>query len=859
MFCQSNPDWLNKEIYIGSDSPSVKSIFDVIVDEYQIPLAFNDDIIPFKKRIILEKHKYYRLSVILSKVCQNEKLDYLVRGDQVFIKYYNRPLSEYKYSLYGLVKDSASGEVLIGATIYVDSLKIGVISNSYGQYSLSLPHGLHRVKVSYVGYESIDIQLDLKKNEYVSLRLVPKPIELGQVLVDDINYTDLSSINILTGTNRMDMELMGNIPYLGEVDVVQSALLLPGINNIGEGLSGINVRGGASDQNLVMLDEAVIYNANHFYGLISVFNPDIVQDVEIVKGDFAAKYGGRNSSLIHVRQREGSDNEFHLSGGVGLITSRLTAEGPIVNQKLNYLISARSTFWDYILPATTSSTLNTIRTNFNDFNLNLKYNINRRNKVYVSGYYGNDRNNFGVGTSQRWGNRTFSIRWNKLMAKRHFFNLTSYYTQYKYVSLNENELSSFVGESNIRDAAVKVDLTSYFDPKNILEYGSQIIYHKLNPGKRTPLQGSGQNEISLPSEEGLESSVYLSYEKQITNKVSGYLGVRLSSFYNFGKNDQIVISENISLYDTLQSNLDETNILYVNWLPRMIFKYQFNEQTSLKLGYFETIQYLHLLSPTTTPSSSDIWDISSVGVEPTLMRQFSIGAYRYFPFLDFNGSVEFFHRRQYNTIDFKNGANVLFNEFIETEILKGEERVFGMEIFAKKSFGKLKGWLSYTLSKAEKRVPGNGISEGINNGNYFPADNDRTHDFAITGVYQLNNRLSLSSSFVYYTGRPYSFPDKKYEVQGILVPNYPDRNLDRLEDYHRIDISATLKGRKNKKNGKPRKFESSWVFTLYNAYARRNAQDYFFTYSSEDVTKPQVQKVSILGSAIPSITYNFRL
>ena len=853
---QSN--WLGTPILLDVDNPSVKKVFTIMMEEHSIPLSYSDDLVPLKKQLFLEKDRTYTVAQILSAVCQDENLDFFSRYGQVYIKYYDRPLSEYTYTVYGLVKDQKSGEPLIGATVFVDSLNIGVLSNAYGLYSLTLPRGDYTINASYLGYEINSESVKLTGNRHVTFKMIPKVIQMGNVVVDDLDYRELKSINVLSGTNRLDMEMVGDIPYLGEVDVFQSSLLLPGINNIGEGLSGVNVRGGAADQNLILLDEAVIYNANHFFGLISVFNPDAVQDVEIIKGDLPAKYGGRNSSIMHIRQKEGNENEFHLSGGLGLITSRLMAEGPIVPERINYLVSARSTFWNFLLNNVNDSRLDNVRASFQDINAKVRYNVNYKNKVYVSAYMGNDANKFNLGTRQNWGNRAISMRWNKIMAKKHLFNATGYFTQYRYVVTGERDDAEFVGESKITDLAAKFDVTSYFNPKNIMEYGGQVIFHRLSPGIRTPGPGSAANPLQLPIERGLEPSIYASYEKQLSNRWTAYLGGRLSSFYNYGDADVLKYNPSLSQYDTLSSTAGQSAIWYMDILPRALLKYQISSDMSIKMGYFQAVQYMQLLSNTLSPAYWDTWDMSGRGMLPTRTRQASLGMYKYFEELDFNASAELYIKDLDNTVEFRNGANLSFNQFVETELLNGKERVFGLELFAKKTFGKLKGWVSYTLSKAEKRIPGNEVWPSVNGGNYFPSDFDRRHDFAITGVYQLNTRLSLSSNFVFYTGRPYSFPDQKYEVDGVLVPNYPDRNHQRLDNYHRMDLSATLAGKPLKKDGSHRNFESSWVFSLYNLYARKNTQDYLFTYREDDSTKPEIQRLYMLGTVIPSITYNFR-
>ncbi len=854
---------LDKVILIEYNNITVRKVLEKVLPDEGIQVAYLDNIIPLKKRLPLEKGGKYTVEEILIEVCRNEELAYEELEGQLILRYYDRPESEYEYTVYGRVKDAETGEVLLGATVYVQSIRSGVATNGYGVYSMTLPSGHQELIISFVGYKPKPVPLDLKRNVHVDIALDPMPVKLDEVTVDETDIMEMKAVNILSSSNRFDMGMVADIPYLGEVDVFQGSVLLPGITNLGEGVSGVNVRGGSADQNLILLDEAVVYNANHFFGLVSVFNPDNVQDVEILKGDLPARYGGRNSSVMHIRQKEGNASKFGLSGGVGLITSRLMVEGPMLNQSASYLVSGRSTFWDIFLRNSRNPDLNDIRANFQDLNFKTKFNLADNNRLYFSGYWGNDSNKFGTEALQRWGNRVMAVRWNNIVKDKHFFNLTANFSRYQYRVIDESEFAEFVGESKISDATLKFDMTTYLNPRNLLDYGASVVYHIMKPGERIPGPGSGENEVSLPTEYGLEPAVFFSSENQITKNMTTSIGMRVTGFYNTGQADiyeyQPGQPKSVdTITDTLEVGSKEARYTDVKFLPRLSMKYQVGRDLSIKAGYFHTVQYMHLLSNTISPSSSDIWKISGRYLEPTLMRQGTIGLYKYFRKLDFTASVEVYHKQLDNVVELKDGANLLFNPALETEILSGQGRVTGMEWFAKKSFGKLKGWVAYTLSRAQTKVAGPFPEETINDGAYYASDFDRTHDVAVTAIYDFNDRLSLASNFVYFTGRPFSFPDSKYSLDGIMVPDFIDRNQNRLDNYHRLDISATLRNKQIKRNGEPKKFESSWVFSVYNVYSRKNTQSYFFTTSEEDPQISQVQRLSVIGFAFPTVTYNFR-
>ncbi|UXP31372.1 TonB-dependent receptor [Reichenbachiella agarivorans] len=841
----------------------MRTLLERVLPAHNISISYHDNIVPLDKSIVFDS-KITRLKFILTKICENENLNYEVVNDQIVLKYYERPKSEYKYTIDGVIKDIESGEILIGASVYIKEIASGVSSNAYGYYSLTLPRGKYEVEVRYIGYETKYFSIDMFKNVNNDIELKPQSIEMESLQIDERNPMDIKAHSILSSTNRIDMEMAERIPYLGEVDVFQGSLLLPGITNIGEGVSGVNVRGGSSDQNLVMLDEAVLYSSNHFFGLISVFNPDAVSDVEILKGDFPAKYGGRNSSVMHVRQKEGNENDFHVSGGLGLITSRLMVEGPALDQKLTYLFSARSTFWDLILRNLSDPLFNDIRANFQDVNGKFKYNINSNNKVYLSGYWGADATKYGTDALQKWGNSISSLRWNHIWKNKHFFNTTFYHSGYRYSVIETQEFRDYEGRATINDYALKMDVTSYLNPRNILDWGVSAIWHDLLPGELVSgsLDTSG-DDVSLPDERGLESAIYVSSENRIGSRLTSSLGFRLTNFRNQGASDVYVYQENqpkshATIVDTLRANTKENVKSYWRLLPRGTLKFQLGENSSTKLSYTSSIQYMHLLSNTTSPSSSDAWVMSGYNILPTFMQQYTTGIYRYFPLIDMNASVELYYRNSEDVVEYKNGANLVFNQTVETELIYGSERAYGVEFFVKKTFGRWTGWAGYTLSKVERKFENKFEELEINEGNYYPSDYDRTHDFALTVVFEMNKRWSISSNFVYYTGRPYSFPDSKYEIDGILVPNYPDRNHDRLSNYHRLDLAATYQISPYKKSGEKRKYESDLVFSVYNLYGRKNTQAYFFTADEDNPNQSSTQKLSVLAFPVPSITYNFR-
>jgi len=857
----SSQDLLTRIINLEIKSQSSQELLTILTRDYNIPISYSANLIPADKIIYLDDEE--TLKSILDKIIDNEFLDYKLMGKRILI-IPSKKRRSLKYTFSGKVNDGVSGQLLIGANISVKNTQQGTNSNDYGFFSITLPKGQHTIQISHVGYLSQTIDLDLNGNHRMEVSLIPKNTKLEEVLVSSYDYeAGLSAV--IPGVNILDDKLLSDIPYfLGEVDVLQGALTLPGVTNLGEDAEGLNIRGGVVDENLILLDDAVLYNVNHFYGLISIFNPEIISKAKIYKGNFPSSNGGRTSGLVHVRQRKGNDKELKVSGGIGFASGKLTVEGPIKKENSSFLISGRSSYLDLGLRLFNDREISNSRAIFQDFNTKLFFDFDKKNDLSFSAYFGNDRNRIGFGETNVWGNRMASLQWSHIHTPKHFTNVTSYFSNYTTKVTDPREAGSFTSTSRINDYAVKADHSIFTAPNNSIHLGISGIFHRFKPGDRLPLSESvSTNPVRLQTEHALEYALYASNEYNYRDKLLLNYGVRFSGLLALGKRNVFVYRadeprsiENI--IDTLQFNSWEVSKHYSGIEPRLALNYKINPGNAFKMGYSKNFQYISLISNTLTPSPTDIWKLSDTHITPTKSHQLTMAFNKIFNGFDL--SIEGYYKRLDNIVEFKDGANLSFNRSIETEVVNGRGRAYGLEFYLKKSILNFTGWISYTFSRSEIQIDSQFPDEEVNNGEFFPANNDRKHDLSITGIYKISERWSVSGNFIYNTGRPITLPSGKIDFENFIVPKFESRNNGRLTDYHRFDLSFRLEGKKDKtkKNGAIKKKEDYWTFSIYNVYNRKNAFSFLFRQDEENPTETDVLQYSILGSIIPSVTYNFR-
>jgi outer membrane receptor for ferrienterochelin and colicin len=654
---------------------------------------------------------------------------------------------------------------------------------------------------------------------------------------------------------KVQVKMIKKLPsFMGEVDIIKSITLLPGIQNGGEGSSGLYVRGGGPDENLMILDEAPVYNASHLLGFFSVFNSDAIKDVQVYKGGIPAEYGGKASSVIDIRMKDGNSQQLGMSGGIGNISSRLTVEGPIIKDKWSFIISGRRTYADVLGRMIGIEALQDNRLYFYDLNLKTNLEINDKNRIYLSAYTGDDYFKAGESIYMRWGNLTSTVRWNHLFSNKLFSNTSFILSRYDYnLGVPGNAADQFDWASRISDYNFKEDFSWYPNSKNKLTLGFNLIYHHFEPGKVDANEGSYFTDLKLTNYNAIDNSLYVSNEQSIGPKLTLRYGLRYSYFQQIGKGkvreyqnpDQPNEGEVTDVKEYGSGELIPPP--YHNLEPRLALKYMLSPESSIKASYNRMAQNLHLISNTNSPTPLDIWLPSNHYIKPLIANQVGLGYFRNFRDNMFETSAEVYYKKMKNVIDYIDGAELFLKEDLETELLRGKGYAYGLELYAKKQEGRLTGWLSYTLSRSMREIP------GINNGKAYPSSYDRTHNVSAVANYELTKRLNLSTTWVFSTGNPTSYPVAKYMVQGNTIYFYADRNSNRIPDYHRMDISLTYDFKKNDR----RKVKQSLNFSIYNVYARRNAYSVTFRQNEDNPNVSEATRLSIIGSVIPSITYNF--
>lgn len=779
-------------------------------------------------------------------------------------------IAQNRYTISGTITEASSNETLIGVTIAIPSLRTGVTTNEYGFYSLTLPQGTYELQITYLGFEDIVETVTFDQNRKLDFQMVEKAQILEEVIVTE-NVEKLNISKPQMSVNTLAVQTIKNIPVvLGEADIIKSLLLLPGVSNAGEGASGFNVRGGAADQNLILLDEAIIFNSSHLFGFFSVFNPDAIKDVKLFKGAIPSRYGGRVSSVLEIFQKEGNSKEFKMNGGIGAVASRLLAEGPIVKDKSAFLIGGRASYAHLFLPLFDVD--NTAY--FYDLNTKLNYRLNANNNLFLSGYFGRDVFAISDNFENIYGNSVLNLRWNHLFSDKLFSNLSLIYSDFYYGL--ELDFVGFKWNSGIRNFNLKYDLKHYLSDTFQVNYGINNIYYTFNPGKIVPNSpDSGILEEQLTKKYADEFAAYVDVEHSLSSALSVQYGLRLSHFIRFGQdelnvyeNDKPVIFDPFLLVyqeatpiGTITPGRSEQLASYTNLEPRIALAYTLNPKQSVKASYTRIAQYLHLLSNTSSPTPLDVWTPSGPFVKPQILDQYALGYFRTLSEGEFSLETEVFYKDIQNRIDYIDGANLIANNAIEQVILNGQARAYGLELLFRKNEGRFKGWVAYTLSRSEQRTPGrtptfdNGRSNretGINFSNWYSTPYDKTHDISLYGSYDLNKIWRFNTNFVYQTGQPTNYPVGQFQFEGLTVPFYGLRNEERLPDYHRLDISATLTPKKNDK----RKLQAEWVFSIYNIYSRMNAASINFR-RNQDTGVNEAVRTSIFG-IVPAVTYNFK-
>ncbi len=767
------------------------------------------------------------------------------------------------HTIRGVITNVYDGETLLGATVSLKGTKIGTITNEYGFYSLTAPAGKYTLVVSYLGFTTIEKPIELKENQKINFELKESASQLDEIVISTEESKKVNLRSPQMSVSKLTTKTIKQIPaVLGEVDVIKSIQLLPGVTNAGEGASGFNVRGGAEDQNLILLDEAVIYNSSHLFGFFSVFNSDAIKDVKLYKGGIPAQFGGRASSVLDIRQKDGNSKNFSMTGGIGAISSRLTLEGPTFKDKGSFLLSGRASYAHLFLKLADNNN----SAGFYDLNLKTNYQIDKNNRLYLSGYLGRDNFDLSGSFTNTYGNISGNLRWNHIFNDKLFSNLSLIYSKYDYNL--ELALNGLDWKSDIKNYNIKYDVSYFANDKLKMNFGVSGIHYKFNPGLLQPLTPtSGINREKLDDKYALEAGLYTSIEHKISDKLTALYGLRYSYFNRMGNqtlndyqnnlpvtyNPQLGIYERATPIGQTSYSKGESIASFGNFEPRMALSYQLNDKSSLKASYNRMAQYLHLISNTTSATPLDVWAPSGKFIKPQLADQYAVGYFRNFGDDMYSIETEVYYKTIQNRIDYIDGADLIAQNTIETEILTGESRSYGLEFLLRKNKGNFTGWLAYTLSKAQQRTPGGASGgPGINNGNWYNTPFDRTHDISFTGSYKLNEKWSFGTNFAFQTGRPVTYPNGQFQYNGLSIPTYAERNASRLPAYHRLDISATLTPRRNKN----RKWKGEWVFSIYNLYNRRNAASISFG-QNEDTAVNEATRTSIFG-IIPSVTYNFK-
>jgi hypothetical protein len=778
--------------------------------------------------------------------------------------------SQNQYTVSGYLKDASNGEFLIGASVYVPQIAGGTTSNVYGFYSVTLPKGKYKIEFHYVGFNDAAQEIELNDNVRLDVELQSSQKVLEEVVVTS-EALDENVRSIEMSTLSLDMTSVSKMPaFAGEVDVIKSIQLLPGVSTVGEGASGFNVRGGSVGQNLILLDEAPVYQSSHLFGFFSVFNPDAVHDVKLYKGGIPAQYGGRLSSILDIRMKEGNNKNFDVSGGLGTVFSRLAIEGPIKKEKSSFIIAARRSYADVLAKAFTDVLKDGSALYFYDLTAKTNFNIDEKNRIFISGYFGRDVFRFDKFQGFNWGNRTATVRWNHLYGNKLFSNFTLFNSNYNYgFQFGEDENDQYDWKSSISTYNFKPEYAWFINPGNEITFGGEAILYHFNPANAVSVSEGVVTDISLDKRKAVDISVYAGNDQRLSDKLSIQYGLRLTSFSYFGGTvftyGDTIPGIKKPLLSTEEKGTWEAISKYANLEPRASFRFQLTESSSVKGSYNRMNQYIHLISNTTAATPIDIWQGSNNNIKPQQGDQIALGYFKNLQGNKFETSVETYYKWTKNQIDYIDGADLFINKYLESQLLSGIGRAYGLELYVKKNTGRFTGWVSYTLGRSEMKVDGInfGRDKITREGNWYPTRFDQRHNVKVATFYDITKKISLSANFVYISGTPTTFPTDRIVVQGYTIPYISGsaRNNFRIPDYHRLDLSLTFN--KIWRGKKGRRGEDNLVVSVYNVYARKNPFSIYFSQGHERQsgsapTQTTATQLAMIGTLVPAVTYNFK-
>jgi len=842
---------------------TLKEFFNQIENQTDFKFAFTDQI-DTNQKFFAKKTSYSQIEVskLIAELNKTTAIQFSMTGNNIFVKKKSQPAStnKKKSTLKGQVYDDEKQPV-IGANVYIQELETGAVTDGNGKFSIEIPNGNYTVSISYVGFKNKEKQITVSDDATINFNMEADSQQLGEVIVKTNKAVDIKTTQM--SVNRLSMQEIKRIPVaMGEPDPLKSILTLPGVTNAGEASSGFNVRGGAADQNLILLDGAPVYNDSHMFGFFSVFNADIVNGLDLYKGGIPSKFGGRVSSVLDVTQQTGDFEEYKVNGGIGLISSRLLVQGPIKKEKGSFIVSGRTSYAHLFLKLADNQN----SAMFYDFNAKLNYRLSANNTIAFSGYFGNDVFDINDRFSSTYGNTMGILSWKHTFSDRLNSNLSAFYSDYRFNLGISTE--NFEWDNDIKSYGLKYNWNYQKSEKFKLNYGIDGLYYAFNPGVVQPTSSDSQfNYKQLDKKYALEASAFIDFENQITEKLNFRYGLRYSMFYRLGseaistyENGQAVVYNPLyKIYEegtptgTISYGKGKTISEFGNFEPRAALSYAFNDNTSVKASYNRMAQYIHILSNTQSPLPMSIWTPSGPFTKPQLLDQYAMGYFKNFKDGDYSFEGELFFKKVQNRIDYIDGADILANNNIEQVILNGKARSYGMELLFRKNTGIFTGWVSYTLSRAEQKTPGRSADEpGIANGDWYLSGYDKMHNLSVVGNYEFSPKWSFSGNFTLQSGQPVTYANGYYEFGGINIPNYSLRNENRLPLFHHLDLAATYTPKPDKKKG----WQSYWVFSIYNVYNRKNAASMSFT-TNEDTGANETRRLSIFG-IVPGVSYNFK-